>query len=73
MCYQNLAVLACATCHRNIGDIPTGTSPCEHTCGNFLSRHTDERRMGECGVCEAKREESARRAAALRKLSMKKG
>jgi hypothetical protein len=71
MCFQDLSLAVCATCTRIIGEVDTGTEQCDLLCGRYLSRHTGQRVDAECGVCEAKREDSARRANALRKFSLR--
>lgn len=71
MCFKDLSVAVCATCSRIIGEVDSGTEDCASLCGRYLSRHTGQRVEGECAVCEAKREDSARRAAALRKFSLR--
>lgn len=71
MCFTNLATVICATCQRPCGETACGTETCQQKCGMYVSRSTGRRVAGECGVCEAKREEGARRAAALRKYSLK--
>ncbi|KFH48217.1 hypothetical protein ACRE_008990 [Hapsidospora chrysogenum ATCC 11550] len=74
MCYTNLATVICAACQRPCGEVATGTEPCGRSkCPGFLSRSTGARVEGECAVCEDKREERTRRAAVLRKFSLKKG
>lgn len=73
MCFTDLSLMVCTTCARTIGEVDSGTEQCELGCGRYLSRHTGQRVGGECAVCEAKREDSARRAAALRKYSLKGG
>ncbi|KAI6780759.1 uncharacterized protein J7T54_001067 [Emericellopsis cladophorae] len=68
MCFRDLATLSCTTCHRAYGQIAASTHVCGLKCGTFLNRSTDKHVNGECAVCAGNREESARRAAALRRF-----
>ncbi|KAI9147688.1 hypothetical protein HJFPF1_12718 [Paramyrothecium foliicola] len=66
MCFTNVASVVCPSCHRSIGERAVSTTPCNQSCGKFVSRLVgpDQRIFAPCAVCAAKEDE--RKATATR-------